>query len=131
MGWSIGYDSTWGRDIGYGVPAYCDHPGCTAEIDRGLAYVCACEQPYGGDDGCGLYFCGTHLRGGYCERCYEWLDGDLEPLDDGPPPFDPKPDHPTWLRHKLRDASWARWRQDNPDEVAAIRAALKATGGAS
>lgn len=40
MGWSIGFDSNWNRDIGYGVPAFCDHPGCTAEIDRGLAYVC-------------------------------------------------------------------------------------------
>lgn len=27
MGWSIGYDDKWFRDIGYGVPAYCDHPG--------------------------------------------------------------------------------------------------------
>src|SRR4051812_7048849 len=26
MGWSIGYDSNWQRDIGYGVPAFCDHP---------------------------------------------------------------------------------------------------------
>ena len=28
MGWAIGYDSNWGRDIGYGVIAYCDHPDC-------------------------------------------------------------------------------------------------------
>ena len=34
MGWSIGYDNTWNRDIGYGVPATCDHLGCAAEIDR-------------------------------------------------------------------------------------------------
>ena len=50
MGWSIGYDSNWDRDIGYGVPAYCDHPDCNEEIDRGLSYVCGGE-PYGGDRG--------------------------------------------------------------------------------
>ena len=36
MSWSIGYDDNWDRDIGYGVPAYCDHPGCNEEIDRGF-----------------------------------------------------------------------------------------------
>lgn len=60
MGWSIGYDSKWKRDIGYGVPASCDYPGCDAEIDRGLSYVCGGE-PYGGEVGCGLYFCAAHL----------------------------------------------------------------------
>jgi hypothetical protein len=48
MGWSIGYDSKWKRDIGYGVPAPCDLPGCDKEIDRGLAFVCGTE-PYGGE----------------------------------------------------------------------------------
>ena len=61
MSWALGYDSQWMRDIGYGLPAYCDHPGCMAEIDRGLAYVCGSE-PYGGEHGCGLYFCDKHLR---------------------------------------------------------------------
>lgn len=37
MGWSIGFDTRWKRDIGYGVPAECDHPTCGAQIDRGLA----------------------------------------------------------------------------------------------
>jgi hypothetical protein len=46
MSWAIGYDGRWKRDIGYGVPAYCDHPGCNEEIDRGLAHVCGGE-PYG------------------------------------------------------------------------------------
>ena len=31
MGWSIGYDNNWNRDIGYGVPAFCDHPKCDKE----------------------------------------------------------------------------------------------------
>jgi hypothetical protein len=38
MGWSRGFEN--GREIGYGVDAECDVPGCTAEIDRGLAYRC-------------------------------------------------------------------------------------------
>jgi len=40
MGWAVGYDNRWSRDIGYGVPAWCDEPGCSEAIDRGLAYVC-------------------------------------------------------------------------------------------
>ena len=60
MSWAIGFDSRWNRDIGYGVPATCDFPGCGVDIDRGLAFVCGGE-PYGGEDGCGLYFCASHL----------------------------------------------------------------------
>jgi hypothetical protein len=115
VGWSIGWDSTWQRDIGYGVPAICDHPDCSAEIDRGLGYVCGAE-PYGGDDGCGLYFCGEHQGGWkqHCERCASEKE-----------PFTPKPDVPRWLRWKLYDGSWRRWRDDNPEEVATIRKALR------
>ena len=100
MGWALGFDSNWNRDIGYGVPAYCDHPDCNAKIDRGLSYVCGGE-PYGGDDGCGLYFCGKHLHGvpGFCERCSKNLE-----------PFNAKPDHPDWVHHKATDSSWAEWR---------------------
>jgi len=61
MSWSIGYDSNWKRDIGYGVPATCDFPGCGKSIDRGLSCVCGGE-PYGGERGRGLYFCGDHLQ---------------------------------------------------------------------
>lgn len=85
MGWSIGFDSNWQRDIGYGVPCTCDHPECDAEINRGLACVCGGE-PHGGDDGCGLFFCGKHLVLGVegkahqvCERCEtgeEWGHGE-------------------------------------------------------
>lgn len=110
MGWSIGYDSMWQRDIGYGVPAYCDHPDCDAEIDRGLGYVCGGE-PYGGDKGCGLYFCGRHGGGFLCERC-----------EDDSNPFQPKQDHPEWIHHKLMNESWQRWRDENPEEVARMRA---------
>lgn len=55
MGWSIGYDNNWKRDIGYGVPATCDHPDCNEEIDRGLAYVCG-NEPRGGEDGGNNYW---------------------------------------------------------------------------
>jgi hypothetical protein len=103
MGWSVGYDKKWKRDIGYGVPAYCDHPECNEKIDRGLSYVCGGE-PYGGDRGCGLYFCEKHLffhvrLPQLCERC-----------EKRKPPFPAKPDHPRWTRFKETDPSWATWR---------------------
>lgn len=105
MGWSIGYDEHWKRDIGYGVPAWCDHPDCNEVIDRGLSYVCG-GDPYGGEFGCGLYFCPEHLYLGegpqLCERCDN---------HDDVIPFDAKPDHPTWLHHKATDPSWAEWRE--------------------
>ena len=115
MSWAIGFDSEWNRDIGYGVPAECDHPECHEKIDRGLSYVCGGE-PYGGDEGCGLFFCGEHLRvDGLCERC-------ASPDEDGQVvPFDPKPDITKWVQHKLTDPSWAEWRLEHPDEVARMK----------
>jgi hypothetical protein len=115
MGWSLGYDSNWQRDVGYGVPAFCDHPGCFKEIDRGLSHVCGGE-PYGGDKGCGLYFCGEHMTGfdssQRCARCRPRR----------PKPFKPTPDHPLWIRHKLLDPSWAKWREEQGEEkIEALR----------
>jgi hypothetical protein len=116
MGWGLGYDDNWNRDVGYGVPAYCDHPGCNAEIDRGLSYVCGGE-PYGGDEGCGLFFCGDHMTGldtlQRCECCAQ-----------GKPPFKPSPDHPQWVQHQITDSTWASWRAQNPELVAKMRASL-------
>lgn len=110
MGWSIGFDSDWKRDIGYGVPAHCDYPGCRRVIDRGLSYVCGGE-PYGGEHGCGLYFCEKHLGFSVtddgkivtqrCERCIG-----------GKKPFKPKPDHKSWTAFKMKDPSWAEWRKE-------------------
>lgn len=110
MSWAIGYDDTWKRDIGYGVPAYCDHQGCSANIDRGLSCVCGGE-PYGGERGCGLYFCDKHLHHHarlpqLCSRCERNRN-----------PFSPSSEHPEWIEHKLTDWSWQEWRDDNPDEV--------------
>ncbi|WP_194838878.1 hypothetical protein [Nocardia sp. XZ_19_369] len=116
MGWSIGFDTTWQRHIGYEVPAQCDHPGCSAEIDRGLGHVCGSE-PYGGEEGCGLYFCGSHLGYGetdarLCQQCQQCSE-----------PFTPTPDLACWISWKLTDPSWQRWRTDNPDQVRQLHAA--------
>lgn len=116
MGWAVGYDARLRRDVGYGVPAICDDPECSAEIDRGLAHVCGGE-PYGGDCGCGLHFCGKHLSYGLkaqvCRRCLAEQD-----------PFPPKPDTREWMRWKLQHPTWAEWRAAEPEEVARISAAL-------
>lgn len=114
MGWGLGYDYKWGRDIGYGVPAYCDHPGCGAEIDRGLSYVCG-GVPYGGEYGCGLYFCGSHLwhagkRREHRQLCKRCLASNFKA-------YTPTPEHPRWIQHKLTDESWAEWRAANPEFV--------------
>lgn len=106
MGWSVGYDSNWGRDIGYGVPAICDFPECGAEIDRGLYYICGGE-PFGGSEGCGLYFCDGHLwyveefESQVCPACAKGLNA-----------YDPTPDTDEWIQHKMTDPSWAPWRAE-------------------
>lgn len=110
MSWAVGFDDTWQRDIGYGVPAYCDHPNCLLEINRGLPHVCG-GDPYGGARGCGLYFCGEHLHlhaklPQLCARCAARR-----------PPFKATPDHPTWIKHKLEDESWKDWRKAQPPEL--------------
>lgn len=129
MGWSIGRDGD--RDIGYGVPALCDKPGCAAEIDRGLSYVCG-SDPYGGEYGCGLYFCELHreikevknkrtiqvpgeevIYVSLCPRCYH----------NKPQYKRPKPDVPEWNNHKLTDPSWQQWRDENPEEVERLKQA--------
>jgi hypothetical protein len=119
MGWSIGYDDNWKRDVGYGVPATCDHPGCDVAIDRGLAYVCG-GDPYGGEHGCGLFFCEKHRYyaarrdAELCARCHASRHNN---------PFKPKPDTAEWITHKLTHPSWAEWRAEHPDFVASHQAA--------
>jgi len=119
MGWSIGYDGKWKRDIGYGVPAYCDHPGCKAEIDRGLAFVCGGE-PHGGDYGCGLFVCVEHQHSNkkygpqLCQHCADRRRKELKPAQE----------HPDWVNHKLTDESWQQWRDAHPEEVAAMKSML-------
>ncbi len=121
MGWSIGFDTTWNRDIGYGVPAYCDHPGCPEKIDRGLSYVCCYTEPFGGEHGCGRFYCGKH-------EDPQWNDNDERVCghtDDG----HISPDHPDWITHKLNDESWNQWRNENPVETKGLRALLQEEPG--
>ena len=114
MGWSIGFDEKNKRDIGYGVPAVCDHPGCNKEIDRGLSFVCGGE-PYGGDDGCGLFFCDDHRDlNSLCDCCANDRDQ-----------FPAKPDLREWVEWKLTDESWRQWRVENSALVETMRANLK------
>lgn len=122
MGWQIGYDTNWQRDIGYGVPATCDLPECNKKIDRGLSYVCGGE-PYGGDYGCGLFFCEGHFKNrkpqgsdGYiqlCPRCYAYKS-----------PYKPGPDRKEWVKWKLTNESWETWRKENPDKVEKLKVLL-------
>lgn len=110
MSWAVGFDSRWNRDIGYGVPAKCDHPGCDEDINRGIGWVCGAEV-YGGEHGCGLFFCGSHRICGdlaiVCERC-----------NAGEAPFEPTPDVPEWTHHKETDPSWAEWRAERDGKEA-------------
>lgn len=141
MSWSLGFDPRWNRDVGYGVPAVCDHPDCTAEIDRGLSHVCG-DAAYGGEHGCGLHFCTEHLGYAFdaegeflvapdgdelpnlCERCVAWYERQDEAA--ARDLFAPKADHLDWVRFKLTDASWQPWRELHPEQVAALSAVLGA-----
>lgn len=109
MGWSVGYDEHWKRDIGYGVPAWCDHPDCDEFINRGLSYACGGE-PYGGDNGCGLYFCDSHIFCNGTPQCRRCVTDRGERSER--PPFKAKPDHPDCIDHKATDPSWAAWRAE-------------------
>lgn len=124
MSWSIGLSSRYQRDVGYGVPCTCEHPGCIEEIDRGLSYVCGGMHD-GGEHGCGLYFCEKHLQ--YhpidvaedeyvqlCEAC-------RVSTDENSFWFDPKPDHPYWELFKLTNKSWCEWREENELKVKQMR----------
>lgn len=116
MGWAVGYDEDWKRDIGYGVPAICDHPNCKTKIHRGLAFVCG-QEPFGGEKGCGLYFCPKHLVFGkgtcLCDRCAH-----------GRKFYEAKPDTAQWIRHKLKHKSWQQWRDTYPKEVQELKRLL-------
>lgn len=128
MSWAVGYDERHKRDIGYGVPAKCDQPGCDADIDRGLGYVCGGDV-YGGEHGCGLFFCSDHMiftdidpndkfseeAVELCERCQRGEDN-----------FEPSPDVEQWLRHKLNHESWADWRNEDPQRLVNLVATLSA-----
>ena len=51
-----------GKEAGYLVEAKCEHPGCNAEIDRGMAYACGGSAGDQGGCSCEGYFCYEHLH---------------------------------------------------------------------
>ena len=120
MGWSIGYDNRTHRDIGYGVPATCDLPSCSRQIDRGLSYLCG---DIDSEHGCGLFFCEDHFyyrkpcgedrEVRLCPRCYKYRAA-----------YKPKPDCRDWILHKLTHESWGIWRKENEYEVDQLKSAL-------
>jgi hypothetical protein len=110
------------RWAGYGVPAFCEHPDCNKQIDRGMSFACGGE-PFS-EHGCDRYFCEKHLiyacfddegtvdieKGKnctfICERCKK-----------GEEPFDYAPEHPIWIEHVLTDGSWNQWKAENPRDA--------------
>ena len=73
MGWGNG--EVDGKEVGYNVEDVCNHPGCTEEIDRGIAYACGGYHG-SGEDACDGYFCFDHLLIGIdgVQRCFECHD---------------------------------------------------------
>lgn len=122
MSWSIGFNTKHNQDIGYGVPAICDHPACNTEINRGLSYLCG-DNPTGqGEHGCSLHFCTEHITLTETEEGHVQL---CECCLNDKPEFEPKPDTAEWISWKLTDDSWQQWREENPEEVQQMRAAAQ------
>lgn len=124
MGWAV-YQCPKGtpfRHAGYGVPAYCDHPDCKEEIDRGVNHRCGSINSDGEDRGCGLYFCETHLSE-YSSKYNSSFCGQCWPRSRKP--FTPKPEHPEWATHVLSDESWQKFRDANPEWVAKLQEVVK------
>lgn len=135
MGYSVYFSDKNNRWQGYGVPAFCDHPGCKNEIDRGMAYVCCGNQEH--TNSCGGFYCAEHAE--LCTLISE--DEFDEALDDEEvqeqlelygltemPIFDEdgyfyhcehKPieakEHPSWIKHVSADESWKQWRDEEPE----------------
>lgn len=133
-----------GRWQGYGVPAFCDHPGCFTEIDRGMAYAC-CEDP-NHTEHCGGFFCAEHRENYIYEDELEDMDDDeLEELkldrDDQAQGDDgiircrhskvEKKEHPRWLKHIETDETWKEWRTQNKEQFHQMKALVKEPEGAS
>lgn len=118
----------WG---GYGVPATCEYPTCRRVIDRGMSYACGGE-PFS-ELGCDRYFCEKHKeytcwkRDGTDEKCDHEDDCKCECVEvcercaNGKPPFPYKPERKEWVKHLLKDESWAEWRKKNPAKVLTLQ----------
>ncbi len=129
----------WG---GYGVPAWCGYPGCSKKIDRGMAYACG-EEPFS-EIGCDDYFCEKHREvQGFKMNGESFLDYLCDHEEDCdctfkevcfscsgkeqqyPYGYPTKPEHHDWLKHQLKDKSWAEWRKENPEKVEAYKVLLR------
>lgn len=128
MGYAI-YRIGNGRWGGYGVPAYCEHPDCDKEIDRGMAFACGGE-PFS-ELGCDGYFCEDHReyyaydseQDGPCEHDEDCLCPSVEVCHacaTGQPRYPYKQEHPRFIYHLVHDYSWAEWRNDKAEKVAAL-----------
>ena len=102
----MGYQVYWanGRWQGYGVPAYCDYPGCKEEIDRGIGY-----KHQDDDESPPLVFCCTKHK-------YQDLPDYFEPEEK---------ENPEWINHLLTDDSWEEWRIENPEIVEKYKSLCK------
>lgn len=148
MSWAIGFSENQNRDVGYAVPAICDHPGCTAEIDRGIAYMC-CEISPDHHATCGGFYCAYHRESYiYGDELDDMDESELEAhnidkdsdavaeaIDDGDivkclhEPIEKGKENAAWLEHCLKDETWQDWRNENPAMVTAYQEALKNRNG--
>lgn len=125
-------NNRWG---GYGVPSLCEHPSCSAEIDRGVSYACGGE-PFS-EWGCDLYFCGKHLHYACTEQLSAQANDEehectmecehvevCERCRDGKESFDMKPETEQWIKHILTDESWAEFRASEPKRVEEMKRQL-------
>lgn len=139
MGYSVYFSDKNNRWQGYGVPAYCDHPGCKNEIDRGMGYVCCDNQDHTAS--CGGFYCEEHkYLLIYQDDLENMSDEELKQLgidsreeqardeDDGIICCAHKPiefkELPSWLKHVLTDDSWEEWRNEEPESVKKYQALL-------
>ena len=143
MGYSCYYSVKNDRHQGYGVSAYCDHPGCYAQIDRGMGHAC-CDEP-DSEVGCGGMYCSDHKHmsmmvgdlGDLSEKELRelGLDGPEYPVvidSDGEiensheyvkcfhEPIESK-EHPDWAKHVATDESWENWRTENSEKFAVLQ----------
>lgn len=130
------------RLAGYGVPAYCNYPGCSNEIDRGMSYACCGAIHH--DSSCGGFYCSEHATPFIGEDELEDLDDEevqavLEGygLEEAPlfgedglaylcshPPIEFK-EHPDWIKHISTDETWQKFREQKPEEFNAMKALEK------
>lgn len=125
MGYAVYFDHSTHRWAGYGVPAECDWPDCSEEIDRGLGFKCEdhghfvleldgeqidyarfddepdAEEVWEEVEGCGWFLCSEHR--------------DRREVYDHNTITEGKPDSAEWIEHMRTDESWEKWREENPD----------------